>query len=79
MHPAARYTAADFPKDQSKIPGGQAGGAALAARPEEDRRESSRKAAVTRRQNQVRARTPQCVARCLTVLQCVPHSVWLAV
>ncbi|GAB4817113.1 hypothetical protein N2152v2_004159 [Parachlorella kessleri] len=40
-------------KDQTKIPGGKAGGAASAARPEEDRRESSRKAAVTRAQNMI--------------------------
>ena len=44
---------AEHGKDQTKIPGGKAGGAASAARPEEDRRESSRKAAVTRAQNQV--------------------------
>ncbi|PSC75813.1 plasmid stabilization [Micractinium conductrix] len=43
----------DLPKDESKVPGGLAGGKASAERPEEDRRESSRKAAATRAQNMV--------------------------
>eukprot|EP00887_Chlorella_sp_A99_P004308 scaffold15.g4308.t1 len=45
--------AADYPKDPSKISGGKAGGAASAARPTEERQESARKAAETRRQNQI--------------------------
>ncbi|KAL4444261.1 hypothetical protein ABPG75_011998 [Micractinium tetrahymenae] len=43
----------DLPKEESKIPGGLAGGHASAERPEEDRRESSRKAAATRHTNMV--------------------------
>ncbi|KAL4441495.1 hypothetical protein ABPG77_001999 [Micractinium sp. CCAP 211/92] len=43
----------DLPKEESKIPGGLAGGRASAQRPEEDRRESSRKAAATRHTNMV--------------------------
>jgi hypothetical protein len=43
----------NYEKDQSKLPGGYAGGKASAERPAEDRQESARKAADTRRRNMV--------------------------
>lgn len=48
----------DFEKDQSKIPGGLAGGKASAQRPREDREESARKAAETRHRNMVGPGSP---------------------